>query len=153
MSPMPLGDWGCSSVGLDFTENRINKMTRNTKVWLGLLTATFVMFTFLLRRTSTNQTTSIPILQTLDDSPRSLAASDVVNDAESLEKLISEIIRPGEWQTIQSYSNGPSIKIVSVLTNGEGCKTYVYDGDGNLLPNTETNSSDLDSDDNPFGDQ
>lgn len=126
---------------------------QHTKLWLCLFVATIILIAFLLPRVTTIENTSIPNLPDPDKLPQVRTSSDAVNDIASLEKMIAEIVRPGDWETTQIVPNTrPAfITIVSVLTNGEGCKTYVYDGDGNLHPGTEPDSGGTYSDDNPFG--
>ena len=54
-----------------------------------------------------------------------------------LQQLIEGTIETDAWRLTGSSSMKPHRTIESVLTNGEGCKTFTYDGDGNLLPDVE----------------
>ena len=65
---------------------------------------------------------------------------------EELKQLISDQAKNGEWQT-----SGTSRSIV-IACSADGCRTFTYDGDGNLIPYIRDSSNVTDSRDNPFDD-
>ena len=71
-------------------------------------------------------------------------------DFRQFEQLIAETIHDGGWIHHNSIPLKPFRTIESVLTNGEGCKTFTYDGDGNLSPEIESGKDASVSGDNPF---
>jgi hypothetical protein len=69
-----------------------------------------------------------------------------------LHQLIDDSITTAEWQSTGSRSMRAHRTIVSVLINGEGCKTFIYDGDGKLVPEVGGNDDSNQMTDNPFDD-
>lgn len=67
-------------------------------------------------------------------------------DFEQLKQLISDQTKNGEWQM-----SGTSRSIV-IACSADGCRTFTYDGDGNLVPYIPDSSNLTDSRDNPFDD-
>lgn len=72
-------------------------------------------------------------------------------DFEQLKQLISDQTNNGEWQMSGTTSNRPFRSIV-IACSADGCKTFTYDGDGNLIPYIPDSSDLTDSRDNPFDD-
>jgi hypothetical protein len=69
-----------------------------------------------------------------------------------LQQLIDDTIDTEQWQLTGSSPTRPYRTIVSVLINGEGCKTFTYDGDGNLVPEVKGDYDSTEVTDNPFDD-
>ena len=68
----------------------------------------------------------------------------------SLQQLIADTVNNNEWQLTGSSSERLYRSIVSVLLNGEGCKTFTYDSAGNLVPSIKQEFDPTLSNDNPF---
>ena len=72
-------------------------------------------------------------------------------DFDQVKQLIAEQTKNGEWQMSGTSSDRPFRSIVTACS-ADGCRTFTYDGDGNLIPYIPDSSDLTDSPDNPFGD-
>ncbi len=69
-----------------------------------------------------------------------------------LQQLTDDTIKADQWELTGSSPMKPYRTIMSVLINGEGCKTFTYDGDGNLMSEVEGHYDSTEVTDNPFDD-
>ncbi|MFO0924340.1 MAG: hypothetical protein U0905_17835 [Pirellulales bacterium] len=65
-----------------------------------------------------------------------------------LGQSVDDLVEADKWQWTDSSLMTPYRTVASVLISGDGCKTFTYDGDGNLLLDRE---SQFDSVNYPFG--
>lgn len=72
-------------------------------------------------------------------------------DFEQLKQLVSDQTYNGEWQISRMSSDIPFCSTVTACS-ADGCKTFTYDGDGNLVPSIPDSSDLTDSRDDPFDD-